>query len=226
MKTLISLLAVLTLAVPGAAPALAAQGDTVLRFGPMYTVPGGEHVPLHTFMPGWFTRWLGRMIERRSGYVPDLTEGEGPVVFPAGGATFAPLICYEIIYPGLVRSTLALEPDVLLNLSNYAWYPGTIQPEQAEDITIFRAVENRRPVVVSANNGISSIIDATGIVRKSIAKDAVGTLGARVPLTDAGSLYALVGDLFAWLSVAIVTLLAAGAVYSGRRNRARGGEQT
>jgi len=193
------------------------NGRCVARYDKRHTVPGGEYVPFHTVAPPGLTKWVGETIARFAGYYPDLTEGEGPVVLAAGGVRFAPLICYEIMYPALVTSTMGLEPGVLLNLSNYAWYPDTHQPEQAEDITVFRAVENRRPVVVSANNGISSIIDARGVVRTSLAKDVEGALFGRVPNTASGALYARWGDFFAWLAAAGVVLLFAGAVYCGRR---------
>jgi apolipoprotein N-acyltransferase len=193
------------------------RGEIAGRYDKRQTVPGGEHVPLYTVLPPSVTRFIGETIAKFSGYVPDLTEGEEPASFRLAGARFTPLICYEIIYPALVNSTMALDPDVLLNLSNYAWYPETHQPEQAEDITIFRAVENRRPVVVSANNGISSVIDARGRVRSSVARDVTGALAARVPLTDAGSLYARVGDLFAILASCFTVLLAVAAVYWKRR---------
>ncbi|MEN8150556.1 MAG: apolipoprotein N-acyltransferase [Planctomycetota bacterium] len=190
-----------------------ADGNRVARYDKRYTVPGGEHVPLYTVMPAWFTKTVGEAIARHSGYFPDLTEGEGPVVFTAGDARFAPLICYEIIYPEIVREAMPLEPQVLLNLSNYAWYPDTHQPEQAEDITIFRAVENRRPVVVSANNGISSIIDARGEVRAALGRDVVGVLADSVPLTAAGSVFARIGDVFAWIAAAMTLLLLACKLY-------------
>jgi apolipoprotein N-acyltransferase len=186
---------------------LDATGEILARYDKRLTVPGGEHIPFYSVMPDWYSEWLGGLISKYSGYVPDLTEGEAPTVMEAGGARFAPLICYEICYPEVVRSTLSLDPAVLLNLSNYAWYPDTHQQEQVEDITIFRAVENRRTVVVAANTGISSIIDARGVVGPIIGKEMEGVLAARVPVCRAASVHAVTGDLFAWLSAGVLVIL-------------------
>jgi len=202
------------------------EGRRVGRYDKRHTVPGGEHVPLHSYAPVAFTRWVGETIAGFSGYYPDLTEGPGPTILEVAGVRFTPLVCYEIIYPELVRETMSLDPQVILNLSNYAWYPDTHQPEQAEDITIFRAVENRRPVVVSANNGISSIIDARGKVTTSLGRDVEGALFGHIPLCENSAIYARWGDIFSWLAVATVALLGVGAVYSNRRGGQKSREPT
>jgi apolipoprotein N-acyltransferase len=192
---------------------LDAAGAVTARYDKLHAVPGGEYIPLKDLAPASLVSWVTEVIEKGAGWVPDLTEGDAPAVFPeTGGARLAPLICYEIIYPMHVRDAVAAGGEILVNASNYAWYPGTDQPEQIHQMAVFRAIETRRSVVVAANTGISGVVDPLGrtdyLARDGRTKDVAGFLGARVPLCDATPLAGRWGDLPAIVALAVVVVAA------------------
>ena len=106
---------------------------------------------------------------------------------------------------------------MLVNVTNDAWFGPTAAPYQHFQHSLMRAVENRRWVVRVANSGISAIIDPLGRVTETLPLFQQGTLhGTVYPLTQR-SLYTTLGDLFAWLCVAM-TALAAGFTWKKRKN--------
>ncbi len=193
------------------------------RYDKLHAVPGGEYVPLRSLAPRSWVRAVGRLVEKYAGFTPNLVEGERPVVFSVGGLRYGPVICYEICFPALVRGALDAGADVIVNVTNYGWFPGTAEPEQANQIALFRAVENRRPVVVSANTGISAVISPLGRVEELSSrgrrKEVPGTLAARLVLSRSRPLQRRWGDAPA----AALLLLAAAAgagVLLGRGRKA------
>ena len=83
--------------------------------------------------------------------------------FELGSVRIGASICYEIIFPGLIRRSLP-ESNVLVNVSNDAWFGNSLAPHQHLQIARLRAMESERYVLRGTNNGISAIIDATGTV--------------------------------------------------------------
>jgi apolipoprotein N-acyltransferase len=106
-------------------------------------------------------------------------------------------ICYEIIFPDLSRAMVKNNAALLVNITNDAWFGTTSAPYQHFSMAIFRAVENRRALIRSANTGISGFIDPVGrVVEKTdLFKEAVVTRS--VPLIRMTSFYTRFGDLFA-----------------------------
>ncbi len=188
------------------------QGNPSERYDKVHAVPGGEYIPFRKIAPDALVQWVGEIIRENAGFVPDLTEGEKPLLITAAGTKFGPLICYEVMYPGLVRDLRDLGAEVLLNITNYGWFPDTHEPLQANQMAVFRAIEARRPVVVSANTGVSALITATGAITElevgGKRMDVPGTLAVTVPLCDSGSVSATVGDFPGLLAaLALITLL-------------------
>lgn len=103
--------------------------------------------------------------------------------------------------------------NVLVTITNDAWFGHTAAPFQHFSIAVFRAVENRVPVVRAANTGISGFIDSYGrIVNKSnIFVEA--TLTEQISVGNEKSLYTKYGDLFAYICIAFSGLLIAGRVF-------------
>ncbi|MHC4861905.1 MAG: apolipoprotein N-acyltransferase [Planctomycetota bacterium] len=198
------------------------MGSPVARYDKLHLVPGGEYIPLRTLAPDGLVRWVGGIIEANAGYVPNLTEGSDVVVFEAAGARFAPLICFEIMFPAICRAPLAKDADILLNITNYGWFPDTDEPDQAQQMAVFRAVETRRPVVVSANTGISAVVSAKGTYRAlevdGRVHDVAGVMAETVPLSDTDSRYVAWGDLPAAIAAGLVLLgLLVGTVVRQKR---------
>jgi apolipoprotein N-acyltransferase len=164
----------------------------------IHLVPLGEYVP-----GGWLLRnWGFRELTDR-GFVP------GPHRRPLGlpdGASFAPLICYEIIFPGEALGE-GPRPDFLLNLTNDGWFGETTGPYQHFHQARVRAVEEGLPLVRGANTGISAIVDSYG---RTMVKSRLGDatmIEAALPASIAPPLYAQWRTLMVALSLAVCMLM-------------------
>jgi apolipoprotein N-acyltransferase len=168
----------------------------------------GEYIPFYDSIP-WFTDVFPEAC--------NFNRGESPGSFPLRlrGQDFrlGPLICYEDILPGFTRRTVDLDPNLLVNITNDAWFGKTFEPYQHLALSVFRSVENRLEMVRAVNTGVSAHIDAAGRVRSLLpavdpaTEPAPAKLLVEAALLDRGGLYRHVGDLFAWLcTVALAAL--------------------
>jgi apolipoprotein N-acyltransferase len=170
-------------------------------------VPFGEYIPFGGLF-GWVKVAVASVGEfgRGSRAVvfrgPEIASPQGPR--PVG---LAPLICYEGIFPDLVRRFVRGGADVLVNISNDAWYGRTSAPHQHLAMAAMRAVENRVPMVRSTNTGISAVIEPTGRIRSRTGLFEETTFVAQVGIVEGGSPYTRIGDVFAYACVAGVLVL-------------------
>src|SRR6201999_3652361 len=124
----------------------------------------------------------------------DYTAGPGPSTIELSGLPpFAPLICYEVIFPGAIVDEHN-RPAWMLNVTNDAWYGRTSGPFQHFAIARTRAVEEGLPLVRSANNGISGVVDPLGRVLARTGLDAVTYADVALPAPGSPTLYAMTGD--------------------------------
>ncbi len=174
----------------------------VASYDKIRLVPFGEYVPF-----GGLFGWVDQIVDG----VGAFGRGAGPVVFegpdvtgPEGTAParFAPLICYEGIFPDLTRRFVERGAELLVNISNDAWYGRTSAPYQHLAMAAVRAVENRVPLVRATNTGISAVVDATGRVRRQTALFEEAVLVDTVALARHGSVYRTVGDVFVYFCLA------------------------
>jgi len=122
---------------------------------------------------------------------------------PPSGA----LICYEVIFPGAVVDRDD-RPQWLLNLTNDAWYGRSAGPYQHFAAARMRAVEEGLPLVRSAQNGISGIIDSYGRVTKSLDLDAVGVIDGDLPVALPDTFYTRWRDTTAAILAMIFVMFA------------------
>lgn len=177
-------------------------GDIVMRYHKMRLVPFGEYLPL----PEGIGRALS--IQRLVDNISDFTPGTDPSTGLAFGTSIGAFICYEAIFPDLVRLFPMNRAQVLFNLTNDGWYGTSAAPYQHYAMARFRAVENRRYLVRAANTGISAIIDPFGReVARTELMEARALVGDVRAVSDI-SFYSRHGDLFAW-SVGAVSVLGA-----------------
>lgn len=175
-------------------------------FDKIHLVPFGEFLPGERFFP---PSWRGTL---RLG--EGFKHGEELTLFDLPQGQFIVPICYEIIFPHLVRSLLGREADFIVNITNDAWFGKTAGPYQHAAIATFRAVEARRSLVRVANTGISLFIDPFG--RREIFKVdnqplfVRGTLTREIVLTQETTPYIRYGDIFAYLCL-VLALLGIGA---------------
>jgi apolipoprotein N-acyltransferase len=124
-------------------------------------------------------------------------------------------LCFEAIFPELVRAQVRLGAEILLNLSNDAWLQTHAGGEQHLQMVQLRAVETRRWVVRSTTTGVSAFIDPHGIERGRIDPDHRGALVMPVQPGEGQTVYVRVGDVFAY---ACMTLALVAVVGAGRRS--------
>jgi len=183
---------------------IAPDGRLVERYIKRNLVIFGEYVPWQRWLP--FLKYLTPI---EGGFTPG--NRSVPFRLPALDTTLAPLICFEDVFPHLVRGDVQPDTDFLVNLTNDGWFGESAAQWQHATTAIFRAVENRVPLVRCANNGISCWIDAQGRLR-DVLTDRRGTVyGAGwltfdLPLANrtAGSrptFYTRHGDWFGWVCV-------------------------
>jgi apolipoprotein N-acyltransferase len=151
------------------------QGQIVDAVDKVHLVPFGEYLPLAGLL-----RRLG--IERFVAGPMTFSAGSErhPLVVP-GGVRAVPFICYEVIFPDLVAVDVA-SGELIVNVTNDAWFGDTPGPYQHFRQAQVRAVENGMPLLRAANNGISAVVDPRGRIVDALAIDARGAMDVRVPI--------------------------------------------
>ena len=188
------------------------------RYDKTVLVPFGEYVPLRAV--------FGQLKAVASGLadLPDLTPGASPRLLRGLSRLGAPhalagLICYEVVYPSLVRRVVRDGARVLLNLTNDAWYGRSSAPHQFLAIAQLRSAEHGLPMLRDANTGVSALIDSSGAVLEQtpIFERRVLVVDATPPRASA-TLYTRIGDWPLWLGAALLAATGGRAVV-GRRRR-------
>lgn len=136
----------------------------------------------------------------------DFSSGEDMTIFEIPQGRFATLICFESVYPALVRDFVNQGTEFLVNITNDGWFGKTHGPFQHAQIAVFRAIENRIAIARCANTGVSMFIDPYGRVKQATKIWVRETVIGKIPLKREGSsswsgrtLYARYGDWFAIL---------------------------
>jgi apolipoprotein N-acyltransferase len=188
-------------------------GRPVAVYDKIHLVPFGEYLPLQATLEAIGLEQLTRI---RGGF--DVGPSPRPLLRVSGLPAFAPLICYEVIFPGTVVQS-AERPAALLNLTNDGWFGNTTGPRQHFHQARVRAVEEGLPVIRSANNGISAVVDAFGRIVARLDLDVAGTSDATLPGRLSPPPYARFGDAIFWALWLTVAVVAAACHLHVRRRR-------
>jgi apolipoprotein N-acyltransferase len=215
-------------------PDLKVLGD----YQKLHLVPFGEYVPeaVLTLLP-----FVKQIVPSMAAVTPGRRHAvlELGAAGTAGPVRLAPLICYDAIFPEIVRAfdRKSPPPDLLVNATNDAWYGYSSGPYQFLAIVQLRAIEARRTVLRSALAGVSAVILPTGELlpgaievgpvdpeRQPEGDEPARLLLARAPLLRGRTLYTSIGDLFAFgcALAAAGALLAAALPWPRRRPAAAG----
>ena len=111
------------------------------------------------------------------------SEGKIQKSFAYDKLEIIPLICYEIIFPELIQK-IENTNNLIINISEDAWFGNSIGPHQHFAKAIFRAVESDSFVIRSANKGISAIINNKGQLIKSLKHNESGNIESRIPIIE------------------------------------------
>jgi apolipoprotein N-acyltransferase len=176
------------------------------RYDKHHLVPFGEYMPLGDLATRVGFRSLVHMPD-------DFTAGPPPrALAPADVPPFQPLICYEALFPGLVRDGVrhaVPRPLWILNVSNDAWFGQTSGPLQHLNMASYRAIEEGLPMVRATPTGVSAVIDAYGRTQagERLGLGDFGVIDARLPPALGPTPYSRWGDAaFALMLLASVAL--------------------
>jgi apolipoprotein N-acyltransferase len=180
------------------AVAVGGDGRLLALYDKLHLVPFGEYLPA----PGLLNALgLENLTRTRGG----MKSGRGPrpILDIPGLPPLEMLICYEAIFPEEIAVGPA-RPELLVNLTNDAWFGLTTGPYQHLHQARLRAVEQGLPLVRSANNGISAVVDPVGRIKASMALNDAGVLDHGLPRATTRPPY---GRWGAWIEAAILVLL-------------------
>ena len=175
-----------------------------------HLVPFGEYIPLKEYVP-----FLSPLVEA----VGDFSPGTIDHPFRWEKAEIGLLICFESVFPELSRKWILTGANVLVNLTNDAWYGKSSAPHQSLGMAVFRAVETRRSLVRSANTGISAFIAPTGELLQQSPLFTGWAAADDVPLLSEVTFWVRYGYVFAPLCLFFGALGAGIAFYRGKTSR-------
>jgi apolipoprotein N-acyltransferase len=167
-----------------------------------HLVPFGEYLP--------FEDWL---VRNGFGFAPELfgvgfSAGKsGTPMILSNSVKILPMICYEIIFPRAV-SAARQDADVIVQISNDAWFGGFSGPAQHLEITRLRAIEQGMPIIRVSNSGVSAVIDGRGEIVDKMPLNTSGHLDVQVPLMHYQTPYALFGNWAYWVAWIALCVLA------------------
>lgn len=177
---------------------LSPQGEVLSRYDKLHLVPFGEYVPLSGVL-----FFINKLVEGIGDFIP----GERVTVMGMEKGKFGVVICFEVIFPHLVRQFVREGADFMVTITNDAWFGRSSAPYQHFSLVIFRAVENRVPFVRAANTGISGVIDQWGRVQRETEIFVPASFTEKIGGEQHRTFYTVFGDLFASLCAIIASVL-------------------
>ena len=158
------------------------------RFSKHHLLPIGEFVPLESFL-----RELAPIFD-----LPMSSFTRGSYVqsnLKANGLHMTPAICFEIAFPNQIAANIFSETDVIITVSNDAWFGDSHGPHQHLEIAQMRAKEFGLPVIRATNNGVSAFIDHTGKIQKQAPQFEATAISEDIQLVKGNTPYLLFGNI-------------------------------
>jgi apolipoprotein N-acyltransferase len=186
---------------------LGKTGETIGVYSKVHLVPFGEYTPLLSYLP---------FFEKLTAAGGDFAPGEGHMPIKTDIGNVGILICYEGAFPSITNETVRDGAQVLVNLTNDAWYERTSAPFQHFAFYIFRAIETDRYMLRAANTGISAIIDPQGRIEKKTPIFVDAVLKGSFAMRDTKTFYVRYGDYF--VVIALLGLAALVIVFRFRKS--------
>ncbi|MEQ1896130.1 MAG: apolipoprotein N-acyltransferase [Vicinamibacterales bacterium] len=190
-----------------AAHLLGPDGRTAAVYRKMHLVPFGEFIPLKGLL-----YFVAPLVES----LAEFSAGAETVMLPVNGHMTSTSVCYEVVYPGLVRDAVLKGSELLTTITNDAWYGRTSAPFQHFELASLRAIEQGRYLARAANTGISGIVDPYGRVTARSALFEQTALVGEVRLLTGRTVYGQIGDAVGWLACGLTVV----ALFLARRHAA------
>ncbi|HEU5254896.1 MAG TPA: apolipoprotein N-acyltransferase [Vicinamibacterales bacterium] len=176
---------------------VAPDGRTAAVYRKIHLVPWGEFIPMKRLL-----FFVSPLVDSFTDFSP----GTSMVMLPVGSHLTSTAICYEVVYPSLVRQAVLAGSQLLTTITNDAWYGYSSAPYQHFALASMRAIEQGRYLARAANTGISGIVDPYGrIVRQSGIFEQVALVEEARFLT-VRTIYSRIGDVIAYVAIAIVAI--------------------
>jgi len=182
------------------------EGKKTFSYDKIHLVPFGEYVPLRSVL-----FFIDKLVEGIGDYVPGRQYVRAETEF----GSFGTVVCYEVIFPGLVRKFFINGGDIIITITNDAWFGRTAGPYQHFSMAVFRAIENRKPLIRAANTGISGFIDSNGRIQAATGLFTRQALTENVTTDSTRTFYTRYGDLFSYLCI-IISIVLSIDIYSRR----------
>lgn len=189
------------------------DGTTIGRADKVHLVPFGEYVPMAKLLP-----FVNKMVEG----IGDFSPGDSITPLQAPFGKLGMLVCFEGIFPEISREYVKKGALLLVNITNDAWFGRSSAPYQHLSMTVFRAVENRVPLVRSANTGITAIIDSRGHIVRMTGLFQEALLTGEVRLGSTESFYNRYGDIFALACIMLALAVSGKVLWRKRKNGTAG----
>lgn len=177
------------------------------RYDKQHLVPFGEYIPLKSSVLFFLDKLVEGIGDFEAGKEPTLLtippkvappDGAMPIPTAAAGARFGVVICYEVIFPDLVRRFVDRGADFMVTITNDAWFGMSAAPAQHFSMAVFRAVENRTAIARAANTGISGFIDRDGRILEASPIFEERAMTSRLRIGNHPTFYSKYGDVFAY----------------------------
>ena len=178
------------------------QADSIRSiYHKIQLVPGPEYIPLYDYFP---------LLQKLNLGQSNLTRGTDFTIMDVNDVKCAVMICFESTFPALSRKFVNNGAEVLIFLVNDGWYEKPPEPQQHAKQAIYRAIENRRPVIRCTNTGISMLIDIGGNISQQIPLNTKGMMKTTIKPQNISTFYSRHGDIFAELNVLVSLLFITG----------------
>ncbi len=164
----------------------------------IHLVPFGEFVPFKKIL------FFVHKLVKAAG---DFASGDRAVVLELPPARLGVLICYEAIFPELSRDLVNAGANLLINITNDAWFGRSSAPYQHLSMAAIRTVENRIPMARCANTGITAFIDARGQIHQPTGLFEEATIVGTVKLGHGKTIFSRYGDWFVWGCLGVTALV-------------------
>lgn len=187
---------------------------SITQYYKMHLVPFGEYTPY---------KKIFFFIEKMTHAIGDITPGAEFTLHRFEGKKFSSPICYEIIFPNLVRKFVKKGANFLVTITNDGWYGKSAAPYQHFSIAVFRAVENRRYLLRAATTGISGIVDPYGRIHDKSELMTKTHLTGNITPSQALTFYTKYGDVLPIASLTLSVLFLILAILKRKYERKRAG---
>ena len=185
------------------------KGVTAHHYDKEHLVPFGEYMPFEKWVP------FEKLVQAAGNFLP----GEDNRPLLSGNLALGMLICYEAIFPDLAQKQVTRGANILVNISNDAWFGNTSAPAQHLYLAVMRAVEQGRWLARCTNTGISAFIDPVGRIAARGTQFRAESLSMKIAPLSGMTVYHEIRD---WLNAFIyimTALMYAWLPYGARRNK-------